>query len=106
MSDKQSRRHFTPQEKVAIVKRHLLEGVPVSNLCDEFDINPTLFYQWQRQLFENAHLAFENGRKSKAVEDTKDHKIQQLEAKLVRKNEVMAELMEAHTELKKSLGES
>ena len=105
MSDKQTRRHFTPQEKVAIVKRHLLDGVPVSNLCDEFDINPTLFYQWQRQLFENAHLAFENGRKSKAIEDAKDHKIQQLEAKLTRKNEVMAELMEAHTELKKSLGE-
>jgi transposase len=106
MSDKQTRRHFTPQEKVAIVKRHLLEGIPVSNLCDEFEINPTLFYQWQRQLFENAHLAFENGRKARAVEDAKDHKIQQLEAKMQRKNEVMAELMEAHTLLKKELGES
>jgi transposase len=106
MSDKQTRRHFTPQEKVAIVKRHLLEGIPVSNLCDEFDINPTRFYQWQRLLFENAHLAFENGRKSRAVEDAKDHKIEQLEAKLQRKNEVMAELMEAHTLLKKELGES
>jgi len=105
MSDKQTRRHFTPQEKVVIVKRHLLEGVPVSNLCEEFDINPTLFYQWQRQLFENAHLAFDNGRKSKALEDAKDQKIDKLEAKLTRKNEVMAELMEAHTELKKSLGE-
>jgi|SRR5579862_1150974 transposase len=106
MSDKQTRRHFTPQEKVAIVKRHLLEGVPVSNLCDEFDINPTLFYQWQRLLFENAHLAFDNGRKSKAVEDAKDQKIQQLQAKLTRKNEVMAELMEALTEEKKRNGES
>lgn len=106
MSDKQTRRHFTPQEKVAIVKRHLLEGIPVSNLCDEFEINPTLFYQWQRLLFENAHLAFENGRKSRAVEDAKDRKIQQLEAKVQRKNEVMAELMEAHTLLKKELGES
>ena len=105
MSDKQTRRHFMPHEKVAIVKRHLLEGVPVSNLCDEFDINPTLFYQWQRQLFENAHLAFENGRKSKAVEDAKDHKIGQLEAKLTRKNEVMAELMEALTEEKKRNGD-
>jgi transposase-like protein len=105
MSDKQTRRHFSPPDKAAIVKRHLLEGVPVSNLCDEFDINPTLFYQWQRQLFENAHLAFENGRKSKAVEDAKDQKIEQLEAKLARKNEVMAELMEAHAELKKTLGE-
>ena len=105
MSDKPVRRHFTPQEKVAIVKRHLLEGVPVSNLCDQFEINPTLFYQWQRQLFENAHLAFDNGRKSKAVEDAKERKIEQLEAKLQRKNEVMAELMEEHTTLKKTLGE-
>ncbi len=105
MADKQTRRHFSPEDKASIVKRHLLEGVPVSNLCDEFDLNPTLFYQWQRQLFEHAHLAFENGRKSKAVEDAKDKKIEQLEAKLVRKNEVMAELMEAHAELKKSLGE-
>jgi hypothetical protein len=36
--DKQTRRHFMPHKKVAIVMRHLLEGVPVSNLCDEFDI--------------------------------------------------------------------
>ena len=105
MSDKQTRRHFAPQEKVAIVKRHLLEGVAISAVCDEFQINPTLFYQWQRQLFEGGHLAFENGRKSKATEDANVQKIQQLEAKLVRKNEVMAELMEAHTELKKTLGE-
>jgi transposase len=105
MSDKQVRRHFTPQEKVAIVKRHLLEGTPISDLCDEYQLNPTVFYQWQRQLFENAHLAFDNGRKSKVVEDAKDQKIESLQAKLVRKNEVMAELMEAHTELKKSLGE-
>ena len=67
MSDKTTRRHFTPQDKVAIGKRHLLENVPVSNLCDEFGLQPTLFYQWQRQLFENAHLAFDNGRKAKAI---------------------------------------
>ena len=105
MSDKLNRRHFSPAEKVAIVKRHLLDGVPVSNLCDEFKIHPTLFYQWQRLLFENGHLAFDNGRKNKAATDRKDQKIEQLEAKLTRKNEVMAELMEAHTLLKKELGE-
>ena len=106
MSDKQTRRHFTPQEKVAIVKRHLLEGIAISTVCDEFQINPTLFYLWQRQLFENAHLAFENGRKVRAVEDANVLRIQQLEAKLVRKNEVMAELMEAHTVQKKNLGDN
>jgi transposase len=99
------RRHFADHEKVAILKRHLLDKVPVSNLCDEFDIYPNQFYDWLKKFFENGHLAFANGRKSKAAEDAQQEKIQKLEAKLARKNEVMAELMEAHTELKKSLGE-
>ena len=99
------RRHLTPQEKIAALKRHLLEGVPVSTLCDELGIAPTLFYRWQKELFENGHSLFENGRAAKAVDNAKDEKIQKLEAKLTRKNEVMAELMEAHTQLKKDLGE-
>jgi transposase-like protein len=100
------RRHFAGTEKVAILKRHLIDKVPVSDLCDEFDLYPNQFYGWLKEFFENGHAAFDNGRKSKAVEDAKDKKIEQLEAKLTRKNEVMAELMEAHTELKKSLGET
>src|SRR5882762_9027507 len=99
----QPRRHLPVSEKVAAVKRHLLEGTPVSQLCEELGIKPTVFYSWQKLLFENAHLAFDNGRKSKADEDAKDKKIEQLEAKLQRKNEVMAELMEEHTKLKKDL---
>jgi transposase-like protein len=100
------RRHLGPLEKIAALKRHLLEGVSVSTLCDELGIAPTLFYRWQKELFENGHALFENGRKTKAVENAKDLKIQQLEAKLTRKNEVMAELMEALTEEKKRNGEA
>ena len=92
-------------EKVAILKRHLLEKTPVSTLCDELDIRPTLFYRRQKEFFENGHLAFDNDRTSKAAEATKERKIEQLEAKLQRKNEVLAELMEEHTQLKKELGE-
>ena len=99
------RRHFAGTEKVAILKRHLIDKVPVSDLCDELDLYPNQFYAWLKEFFENGHAAFDNGRTSQAVEDAKDHKIEQLEAKLTRKNEVMAELMEAHTALKKSLGE-
>jgi transposase len=99
------RRHFADSEKVAILKRHLIDKVPVSDLCDELKLYPNQFYDWLKKFFENGHLAFANGRKGKTVEGTQQSKIQQLEAKLVRKNEVMAELMEAHTELKKSLGE-
>jgi transposase-like protein len=99
------RRHFTPQDKVAILKRHLLEKTPVSDLCDQLGILPTLFYRWQKEFFENGHLAFDNGRKARAVEDVKDKKIELLEAKLQRKNEVLGELMEEHVQLKKALGE-
>jgi transposase len=99
------RRHFSGADKVAILKKHLLDKVPVSDLCDQHDIYPNQFYAWLKDFFENGHVAFDNGRKSKAVEDANLKKIEQLQAKLVRKNEVMAELMEEHTELKKSLGE-
>ena len=102
---KKTRKRFTSQEKVAILRLHLLEHTPVSDLCDQHGIHPTMFYRWQKELFENGHTLFENGRHAKAVEDAKDEKIQKLEAKLTRKNEVMAELMEAHTQLKKDLGE-
>ena len=105
MSDKRTRRHFSPQEKVAVLKRHLLEKIPVSNLCDELDIYPTQFYGWLKEFFENGHVAFDNGRKSKAEEDTKDRKIEQLQAKMQRKDSVLAELMEEYTLLKKNLGE-
>ncbi len=98
------RRHFAGTEKVAILKRHLVDKVPVSDLCDELHLYPNQFYGWLKEFFENGHAAFDNGRKAKAVEDAQHTKIQQLEAKLTRKNEVLAELMEEHTLLKKELG--
>ena len=99
------RRHFAGTEKVAILKQHLVEKVPVSDLCDQHDLYPTQFYAWLKEFFENGHAAFDNGRKSKAAEDAKDQKIEKLEAKLQRKDAVLAELMEEHVHLKKELGE-
>jgi transposase len=107
-SSSKPRRHFTGAEKVAILKRHLLEKVQVSDLCDEHQLYPHQFHTWLKEFFENGHLAFANGRsgrKAKAIEDAKEAKIEQLQAKLTRKNEVMAELMEALTEEKKRNGE-
>ena len=100
------RRHFTGTEKVAILKRHLLDKVPISDLCDELDLFPNQVYSWLKEFFENGHAAFDNGRKSRAVEDAKERKIEQLEAKLQRKDSVLAELMEEHVLLKKSLGDN
>ncbi len=100
------RRHISGPEKVKILKRHLLEKVPVSDLCDEYKLYPTQVYNWLKEFFENGHAAFDNGRKSKADTDAKDRKIAQLEQKLRQKTEVVAELAEAFTDLKKTLGET
>src|SRR5262245_41809022 len=101
-----ARRHFTAPEKVAVLRRHLLEKRPVSDLCDQLGITPTLFYRWQKEFFENGHAAFEKtGKRRKAEDGAKDRKIAALEDKLQRKNEVLAELMEEHVQLKKELGE-
>ena len=97
------RKNYTPEEKVAILKRHLVEKVAVSDLCDELGLNPTVFYGWQKQFFENGGAAFQKTRNRQG--DHRDKKIEKLEAKLAQKNEVLAELMQEHVELKKALGE-
>ena len=97
------RRRFTGEEKVAILRRHLVEGAAVSDLCDEYGLNPTMFYRWQKELFENGAAAFE--RRSNGRERKLEEKITKLETKLAHKDEVIAEIMESHVALKKSLGD-
>lgn len=101
------KKYFTPEQKVAIVRRHLLENVPVSDLCEELDIHATQYYTWQKQLFEKGAVAFErrpNKANQRRQENAREKKIAQLEEKLQRKNEVVAELLEEHVQLKKAVG--
>jgi transposase len=98
-----TRNRFTSQEKVALLRLHLLEGTPVSDLCDKHGIRPTMFYRWQKEFFENGAAAFEP--RSRRGSDSKDRRITLLEQKLQRKHEVLSELMEEHIKLKKELGE-
>ncbi len=101
-----TRRHFTPEQKVRILREHLLDKSPISEVCDRHRIAVNQFYLWQKEFFENGHRAFAaHGRKQRRVEDARQQKIEALEAKLHRKDGVIAELMEEHVELKKSLGE-
>ncbi len=96
------RKHYTAEEKVSILRRHLLEHVPVSKLCDELGLQPTVFYRWQKEFFENGGAAF--GRQSLANKGPEQQRIAVLEQKLQRRNEILAELMDEHLALKTSLG--
>jgi transposase-like protein len=98
-----TRRHFTPQQKVAILREHLVEHVPVSDLCDKHKLHPTVFYQWQKAFFENGTTAFESRRpRSQSLFEEED-KIAALETKLRNKTEVLAEVVEELVRTKKEL---
>jgi transposase len=100
---KKQRKHYTPEEKVAIMRRHSVEGVPISDLCDELGLQPTVFYRWQKEFFENGAVAFEA--KARNHHPAELERIEYLEKKIQVKDEVLAELMAEHIALKKSLGE-
>lgn len=103
---KQRRKHYSGEEKVSILRRHLLEHVAVSEVCDEAGLSPTVFYRWQKEFFEHGAAAFERKSKGRGGHaGQQSRKVDALEAKLVMKNEVLSELMEEHVKLKKSLGE-
>ena len=103
MSTGSKRRHFSALEKVTILKRHLVEKVPVADLCDELQLKPNALYKWLKLFFERAPQVFENH--AQRDRDDKDKTIATLQAKLTQKNEVLAELMMEHVQLKKDLGE-
>jgi transposase len=101
--NRKQRKHYSAEEKVAILRRHLLEGATVSTLCDELGLQPTVFYRWQKEFFENGAAAFQT--KGRSNHQAEQERIEYLEKKIQQKDEVMAELMAEHMLLKKELGE-
>ena len=100
---KKTRNNYTGDEKVAILRRHLLDQEPISKLCDERGLQPTVFYRWQKEFFENGAAAFQS--KARNNHPAEQERIDYLEKKIQIKDEVLAELMAEHIALKKSLGE-
>ena len=84
---------------MAILKRHLLDKDPISKLCDEQGLQPTAFYRWQKEFFENGASAFEQ--KARPNHSAGQERIAYLEKKIQTKDEVLAE----HVALKKDIGE-
>jgi transposase-like protein len=98
------RKYYAPEEKISILRKHLIEKIPVSELCDQHNLQPTVFYRWQQKFFEQGTVVFERGKDRETA--ALKRKVVKLEEKIATKNEVLGELMEDHIELKKSLGES
>jgi transposase-like protein len=104
---KKTRRHHTPDQKINLLRRHHLEKVPVSEVCEGAELQPSVFYGWQRHLFEHGSLAF--GESRKQAESSREQELQaeveRLKARLARKDEVIAEVTEELVRTKKAAGE-
>ena len=103
-----TRRQWDGEKILAILKRHLVDKVEVSKICEEEKISPSQLYRWQATLFaegaaifKQKHVNHERRERIEALD-----KIAGLEKKLQQKNEVLSELMEEHVKLKKELGEN
>ena len=77
---KKARRQYTAEENVAILRQHLVDKEPVSKLCDELALQPTVFYRWQKEFFENGAAAFQN--KNRSSRQPEQERIQRLEKKI------------------------
>jgi transposase-like protein len=108
MGETSTRKKFTAEQKAAILRRHLQDKVPVSDLCDEYKIQPSVLYTWQRHLLENIASVMDHGKTRQARasrEGRLESRIEVLEAKLAKKDSVIAEISEEYVALKKELGE-
>jgi transposase-like protein len=101
-----TRRRFGTDQKATILKRYLVDKVPLSDLCDEYGIKPNQIYDWQKILFDHAEAAFQQaGGRAASKVSAQEEKLARLESKLQQKNEVISELMEENVRSKKANGE-
>ena len=92
-----TRRQFTDEQKAEIILAHLIDKLPVSEVCGQYEIAPNMFYRWLAEFKSNASVAFRKPdvRKQKAERRIKE----QLEAEIQKKDSIIAyvttELMES-----------
>ena len=101
----ETKRRYSGNEKVSILRKHLLDKISVSDICKQYQIHPTQFYRWQKEFFENGATIFNHKNKDKQVELELRKENDTLKSKIQLKNEVVSELMEEYLKLKKKIGE-
>jgi transposase len=103
---KRKRRRYSAQEKARLLRRHVEDGEAVSTICEQEGLQPSVFYQWKRDMLARLEktMAMKPG-KGGGRERELERRVAQLEAKLARKDEVIAEVSEEYVALKKELGE-
>ena len=92
------RRTFSAETKLQILKEGRHTNLSISQVCDQYQISPTLFYQWERIADRAAMTALQGqprGRKKLRPSE------EALLTEVQRLREVIAELSSENLQLKK-----
>jgi transposase len=57
------RKQYSAAFKAKVVLETLKEEKTVAELASQYEIHPTMIHAWKRELLENVHTLFEDGRK-------------------------------------------
>ncbi len=49
---------YSPEDKAEILKQYFIEKKPVSEICEQYQIQPDVFRQWENSVYENTDLLF------------------------------------------------
>jgi transposase len=97
-NETKARRQFPAETKLQILKEGRTTNLTISQVCDQYQISPTLFYQWERIADRAAMSALQGhprGRKKLRPSE------EALLAEVLRLREVIAELSSENLQLKK-----
>ncbi len=98
------KRRLSDQQKLQLLKEHLVDKVPITEVCRKYSIQPSQFYYWQKQYFDEGTFDISKGKAEQLPQLKKaNKKIKHLEERLQKKDQVLAEMMEDHIRLKKSI---
>jgi transposase-like protein len=101
--NKRERKHYSPEQKILILRELLENNTPISQLAEKFQVHPNDIYNWKKKLFEGAKDIFQTKAVNNKQTTVEQKKIEKLESKLKDRDEAIAMLLKENIEIKKSI---
>jgi len=101
--DKRERKHYSPEQKVLILRELLENNTPISQLAEKYKVHINDIYHWKKKLFEGAKDIFLSKQTNGKQTSLEKKKIEKLEAKLRDRDEAIAILLRENIEIKKNI---
>jgi transposase-like protein len=97
------RKHYTPEQKVIILRELLENNIQISQLAEKCQVNVNDIYNWKKRLFEGAKEIFTTKTTNQKQTSAEQRKIVKLEEELKNRDEAISFLLRENIEIKKNI---